>query len=724
MNTRSPIISTGHTVTISGTIPSNLQNCRSIYIRSGATLNIQSPYSGNTSGSYVLDVCGTLNINLTGTADFSNFDLIVRSAGVVNITAGTLRVYRIVIESGGVINLNGGRLERQCLSSTTPGLDIQTGGTLNINSSTAQLQVHSCLGTAYTRLHGTIDCKSSCTATSYGNFQLGKVIVNPGVSTGLIRTQTAYVPLADLTRAADNNFWGWNSDYGGTVEYYGSTPITLALHSRYEYYSLKVSCPQLALYTTTDVVGELDLSGGNLALNGKTLRIRGTIRYGTGRYLIGDNIARLEVVGKLSSPISPGLTTYLISSQGISGINCRNLSLRFGGGASGQSLKILWLYREDAVELQSSLDIYDTLNLETGILRTSATNLLTVRNSAPGAVLHHTTGWFTVYYGFVSGPLRRHIGSSGAYDFPVGYPNLTSYYVGWDPLQPQALHRRLRLEIQSQTGLSWIQAEFVPPVSDVCSSQLNITEADGTPHLQIHPEGYWRVQPNTNTYTIAYDVKAYTWGFTAPPLADNRYAVIKRPDGSTSCSDWSRDNGLWPPAGTLGRVIKVDAGGRDTSYAHRLGWNSFSEFAIGITDAPLSQVEPLHLHIAAQKGPTYLLTATGAMAGERLSLSVFSGEVEAVEELGEDKFQVRPRTPSAVYVKSSTGRKSSLLLLLPPAWWVEGDRLILQEGTVWGWDLMGRLVGSWDKPGIWPLPAGLLYLTDAEGRSLRIRVEE
>jgi hypothetical protein len=69
--------------------------------------------------------------------------------------------------------------------------------------------------------------------------------VNSGISTGLIRTQTPYVPLADLTRAADNNFWGWNSDYGGTVEYYGSTAITLALYSRYEYYSLKVSCLQL-----------------------------------------------------------------------------------------------------------------------------------------------------------------------------------------------------------------------------------------------------------------------------------------------------------------------------------------------------------------------------------------------------------------------------------------------------------------------------------------------
>ncbi len=243
--------------------------------------------------------------------------------------------------------------------------------------------------------------------------------------------------------------------------------------------------------------------------------------------------------------------------------------------------------------------------------------------------------------------------------------------------------------------------------------------------MQIHPEGYWRIQPNTSTYTIAYDVKAYTWGFAAPPLADDRYAVIKRPDGSTSCSDWTRANGLWPPAGTLGRVIKVNSSGRDTSYAHRLGWDSFSDFAIGITDAPLSQVEPLQLHISAQKGPTYFLTAKGAMPGERLFLNVFSGEVEAIEEQQEgEEFRVRPRTSSAVYVESSTGRRSSLLFLMPPKWWVEGDRLILREGVVWGWDLMGRLIGSWDKPGTWPLPAGPLYLTDTEGHSFKMRLEE
>ena len=50
--------------------------------------------------------------------------------------------------------------------------------------------------------------------------------------------------------------------------------------------------------------------------------------------------------------------------------------------------------------------------------------------------------------------------------------------------------------------------------------------------------------------------------------------------------------------------------------------------------------------------------------------------------------------------------------------------ITLREGVVWGWDLMGRLISSWDKPVTWPLPTGPLYLTDTEGHSLKIRLEE
>lgn len=338
MNTRYPIINSGHTVTLSGTIPTNLQNCLSIYIRSGGTLTLQSPYTGNTSGSYVIDVCGTLNISLTGTADFKNFDLIIHSGGVVNINSGTLRVNSILVENGGVLNLNGGRLERACLSSATPALRIDNGGLMNINSGSGGLSLHSCLGSTYTLLDGTIDCKNSLTSSNYSNFQLGYVRVTNGTSTGRIRTQTAYVPGAEWSRSASNNFWGFNSDYGGTVEYYGSSSIFLALNSRYEYYDLEVNCPVLYLYTTTDVVGVLYLRGGDLDLNGKTFRLRGTARY-TGSYsLRGSSSSRLEVVGKFPSPISPALSTYQISSQGGT-VSCRNLPLRFS--ADYRSLKTL-----------------------------------------------------------------------------------------------------------------------------------------------------------------------------------------------------------------------------------------------------------------------------------------------------------------------------------------------------------------------------------------------
>ncbi|RMF49849.1 MAG: hypothetical protein D6750_05525, partial [Bacteroidetes bacterium] len=499
------------------------------------------------------------------------------------------------------------------------------------------------------------------------------------------------------------------------------------LYSRYEYYLLKVNCPGLSLYTTTDVVGELHLAGGNLALNGKTLRLRGTVTYAPSYGLVGSPSSRLEVVGKLASPISPGMSTYLISSQGVSGINCRNLTLRFVGGPTGQSLKTLWLYREDAVQLQSPLDLHDTLHLETGILRTSATNLLTVRNPAPTAVLHHTTGWFTVYYGFVSGPLRRYIGIAGGYDFPVGYPNLTTYYVGWDPLQPQALHRRLRLEIQNQTGLDWIQVEFVPPVADVCNGQLNITEADGTPHLQLHPEGYWRVQPNTSTYTIVYDVKAYTWGFAAPPLADNRYAVVKRPDGSTVCSDWTREAGTWPPAGTLGRVIKTDGAGRDTSYAHRLGWTTLSEFAIGITDVPLAQPPALQIQVFAEAPPSrYRIEAYPALQGGRYGLwrekpgklpeliQVREGPTFWVEETGPAYVWVVWQGPHGI--EQHTPR-----VALPTASHLSPQKtLFLGEERYEIWGLDGRLYKQGIGPTVEELPAGVWLIQTESGQGYRV----
>ncbi|MCX7607324.1 MAG: hypothetical protein N2170_08705, partial [Bacteroidia bacterium] len=557
----------------------------------------------------------------------------------------------------------------------------------------------------------TIDCKNHLSSTNYTNFDLGYVRVTNGTSTGRIRTQTAFIPSAEWTRSASNNFWGFNSDYGGTVEYYGSNPITLQLNSRYEYYDMEINCPVLSLYTTTDVVGVLYLRGGDLHLNGRTLRLRGTVSYTDSYGLRGSTTSRLEVVGKLSSPVSPGLTTYLISSQNAS-VNCRNLPLRFTSGY--RELKTLWLYREDVVMLNSSLDVYDTLHLETGILRSSSANLLTVRNPAPSSVLHRTTGWFSVYYSFVSGPLRRYVGGSGAYDFPVGYPNLTSYYVGWDPLQPQALHRRLRLEINAQTGISWIQVEFFPGVSAVCNGQLNITENDGTPHLQLHPEGYWRVQPNTSSYTITYDAKAYTWGFAAPPLADNRYAVVKRPDGSVSCTDWTRESGDWPAFGMLGRVIKVDAGGRDTSYAHRIGWSSLSEFAIGITDIPLASQEPLTLTLKGWVGlHRACLRVGGCREADSLTLYAMGGQVR-YERHGNDLF-VDVTQPTDVWVESG-GRRSGLVRLSPQDFQRIGELLWIHSDTeveIWGAD--GRLLGRYKGRGIVTLPVGVVLLRWAEG---------
>ncbi len=599
MNTRSPVIRTN--VTVSGFIPSNLQNCQSIYIQPGATLTFQTGYTGNQWGNYVIEVCGTLNIDTWSTVDFSNFDLIIHNGGVVNVNNGTFKVGRIIIENGGVMNLNGGEVQRPCIVGSLVGLEIQQGGSLNINSSSARLSTHSCFGTPYTIVDGTIDCKNSLSAFNYSNIKLGYVRVTNNTSTGRIRTQTAYLPQSELLRSANNNFWGFNSEYGGTVEYYGSSPIFMDFRSRREYYTLEVNAP-LYIYGLVDVVGVLRLKNGTIYLNGNTLRVHGTIVYQNGNYIAGTPTSTLEVVGKLPTPISSGLATYLIQSDGVTNINIRNIPLRFSPNPGGTgTIGTLRIYREDVVILESNLNIYQQLRLERGILKTSYTALPIVRNTASDAVVHTTTGW-TSLYGFVSGPLRRYVAATGTYDFPVGYQNMTAYYQNWDVTQPLPRYRRLQIELNNNTGISYLTVHYNQGINP-CNGQLTATEG-GASYIQLHPEGSWQVVPDAATYTVNYGIKLYTWEFDTPALIDNQYAVLKRIDNSTSCADWNTGGGTLPPANTLGRIRLYDYSATppvDTSFAWRFNLTNFSEFAIGMLDQTPLSFNALAVRLIQQK---------------------------------------------------------------------------------------------------------------------------
>lgn len=576
-----------HTVDVNSSYSSfdALGDAENIYVDPSGVLNLNASY--NTLQSFAdFHVCGTVNIN-GGTQDFEGYELVIKSGGVVNANGGTASFDRIIIEAGGTLNLNGGEIRRDCGSSFAWVLQVEDGGLININNGSSELSVFSCF-TEYTLLDGTIDCKNSLGAFNRGNFQLGKVSTTNNQSTGRIRTQTAYLPLVEYDRAFDANFFGRNSTWGGTVEYYGSSAITLDLYSRVTYYDLEVNTSgglYLGSRPFIDVVGNLKLTGGNLHIQNSHLQLRGGIEYTGSNHIVGGSNARLSFFGKLSPSGTtgdlddsgfPGMTTYLISTNGTSNFDVRGPELRMSSGFGGTAqLERLRLYREDVIYLRSNLQVQDSLLLDRGKLRTYPGSIVYLTNPDSGALRHYTTK-FTAVYGYVSGTLERNVAPGQGYDFPVGYPNATSY------AGPN--HRRLSLDIGSLSGISAIRVGFTPGAS-TCSGAL-IPVEDGNPYVSIHPEGTWQVEP-VGAGSILYGARAYTWGFDENNLPDNLYGLLKRPGGSTACTDYSLAGGTRPAPGGLGRVVLKEST-VDTSFAQRMGWTGFSDFAIGVQDAPLA----------------------------------------------------------------------------------------------------------------------------------------
>lgn len=600
-------------VTIDAGFTTLQDNARSIYIDPGASLTLNTGYPGNTSGSYTIEVCGTLNV-VSGTSDFGNHDLVINSGGVVNMIGGTLEVDAITVKNGGTLNMNGGDLRRACGSGVAQGLTVEETGVVNINSATSQLRINSsCFGEPYTLLDGTIDAKNNITSgTVASRFQLGYCRVTNSTSTGKMRTQSAYTPSiywqstgTITSRSANGNFTGYNSDYGGLVEYYGPTTITLdntALQSLYQYYNMEVNMNggaelRLGHNTYCDVVGVLYLTNGNLNLNGKKLLLRGDIIYGTGAFY-GNSTSELRIVGKLSgsnsSFTSSGMTTNTIwakSKAASANNNCHNPEIKFAAG--GRTLARLWMNREDVVHLTTDLTTSDSLKLQRGILNVNSAVVLHHTNTDSGSVMHNTTG--TSLTGFISGRLRRTVAAGGVFDFPVGYKNIGTINNSTNSYSTNNLkHRRYTLKLNAATGTTWVDGDFNPP-TDQCTGTMPVLTEDGVDYIGIHPEGFWRINPDAGS-DFDYNARLFVHGFfgTGNDLLDNEFGGLKRPDGG-ACGDWTYPPATRPAINKPGRIISQITPTIHAGYAERLHWLTFSEQAIGIGDGLPMPLEVMEL---------------------------------------------------------------------------------------------------------------------------------
>ena len=166
---------------------------------------------------------------------------------------------------------------------------------------------------------------------------------------------------------------------------------------------------------------------------------------------------------------------------------------------------------------------------------------------------------------WINGTVRRFISPAivNNYIFPIGNADRSSP-AEMDNLTTEPLN------------VSFIDAFFTPKTGT--DAGLVVTE-QGSTYISINEGGIWHLAPDGEPSAGKYNLKLYFNGFT--DLADNRFAILRRPEGSAQAADWSVPVGSSVnPNGGEGRMVA-------DRYALRNNLSGFSEFGIGLVSTPL-----------------------------------------------------------------------------------------------------------------------------------------
>jgi hypothetical protein len=287
------------------------------------------------------------------------------------------------------------------------------------------------------------------------------------------------------------------------------------------------------------VQGDVNLENGSTLSNNGTITITRNGAGGTGNWF--DN----AVTG-----YNYGTGTFIFNSTGNQTINSKGIFERIEVNSGG-------------VDLASDINT-NKWYLVNGKVNTGAFRAIALSTSALAIEPDPTNPNFG--NGWINGNIRRYISPASVnnYRFPTGN-STQSNPVEMDNLTANALN-----------NVTYMDAFFAPKAGS--DAGLVVTES-GTLYMSIHNGGVWHLVPNATPTAGRYNLKAYFNGFAG--LSDNQFSILRRPEGSVNGADWAVPAGssLYPNGG-LGR--KVSDG-----YAQRNNLSTFSEFGLGLTNAPL-----------------------------------------------------------------------------------------------------------------------------------------
>ncbi|TVT43578.1 T9SS type A sorting domain-containing protein [Hymenobacter setariae] len=274
----------------------------------------------------------------------------------------------------------------------------------------------------------------------------------------------------------------------------------------------------------------------------------GTLRIAAGGQLTLDNAAELAVSGDwLNNGTASVAAGSLVSFVGTAPQSVSR-------GAFGRVV-----VNGAGLTLLNDASSATSLTLTAGVVNTSSYKW--VHTSVSGNSLSSSSA------GYVAGTLRRYLamGSTEAYSFPVG--TVTQY---------------ARLDVRSSqlAGTQYLDASFGPKTDTDEGLNCSDTSPSALRYVSLHAAGRWVLTPDAQPTSGTYAVRAYLAPFA--DLEDNLFGILKRPDASTSATDWTTGGGSLSAADGEGRRVA-------DGYALRTGLSSFSQFAIGqaVAVAPL-----------------------------------------------------------------------------------------------------------------------------------------
>jgi len=282
---------------------------------------------------------------------------------------------------------------------------------------------------------------------------------------------------------------------------------------------------------------EVTLQGGITMDNGSALTNNGTMRLKNNSIANVSNWTDNSVAGALSG-------TGLVVFNGTSNQN-------FSGFTSFYTVQV----NTSALTLNNNLTVSNLLNLISGKITTGA-NSVFLNNNAGSSLLNDATNAGYVN-SWINGNLRRWVASNtNTYDFPVGNSTRSNL---------------LQFVNNNITGPTSLSASFGPkPGTD---AGLNLTE-NGSYYVAVNNGGVWYLVPNAAVSSGTYALQVFFNGFSG--LEDNKFGILRRPDASSSGSDW-----IIPPGSSL---PANNSPGRKVSdgYARRNNISTFSQLGIGM----------------------------------------------------------------------------------------------------------------------------------------------